>query len=144
MESTETRSQCEHSKAINILLVEDNPGDIRLTQEVLNEGKICNNLFITTDGQAAMDFLNKTGDHKDAVTPDVVLLDLNLPKKDGKQVLSEIKVDPNLKSIPVVVLTTSAAEQDILNTYSNHANAYITKPIDLTQFIEVMRSLENF
>jgi len=135
---------CDSTKPVNILLVEDNPGDIRLTQEVLKDGKICNNLIIAMDGEEAMFFLKKTGKFKDAVTPDIILLDLNLPKKDGRQVLSEIKTDPDLKMIPVIVLTTSSAEQDILNTYANHANAYITKPVDFDQFINVIRTFENF
>lgn len=131
-------------RAINILLVEDNPGDIRLTQEVLKDGKICNNLNVVMDGEEAMLFLRKTGKYKDANIPDIVLLDLNLPKKDGRQVLSEIKSDPVLKIVPVIILTTSSAEQDILNTYANHANAYITKPVDFDQFINVIRNFENF
>lgn len=134
---------CE-TKGVQILLVEDNPGDIRLTQEVLKDGKICNNLSIVMDGEEAMSFLKKTDKYKDAVTPDIILLDLNLPKKDGRQVLAEIKSDPVLKIIPVIVLTTSSAEQDILNTYANHANAYITKPVDFDQFINVIRNFENF
>lgn len=133
---------CE--KGIQILLVEDNPGDIRLTQEVLKDGKICNHLSIVMDGEEAMSFLKKTDKYKDAVTPDIILLDLNLPKKDGRQVLAEIKSDPVLKIIPVIILTTSSAEQDILNTYANHANAYITKPVDFDQFINVIRTFENF
>ncbi len=135
---------CDTTKAINILLVEDNPGDIRLTQEVLKDGKMCNNLSIAMDGEEAILFLKKTGKYKDAPTPDIVLLDLNLPKKDGRQVLAEIKSDPVLKIIPVIVLTTSSAEQDILNTYANHANAYITKPVDFDQFMNVIRTFENF
>lgn len=136
--------ECDPTKAINILLVEDNPGDVRLTQEVLKEGKICNTLNIAPDGEEAVAYLKKTGKYKDAHRPDIILLDLNLPKKDGRQVLAEVKADPDLKLIPVVVLTTSAAEQDILNMYANHANAYITKPVDLDQFINVVRSIENF
>jgi CheY-like chemotaxis protein len=136
--------QCDPSKAINILLVEDNPGDVRLTQEVFKDGKICTNLMVVGDGEEAMAFLKKTGIFKDVVTPEIILLDLNLPKKDGRQVLAEIKADPELKLIPVIVLTTSAAEQDILNMYANHANAYITKPVDFDQFIGVVRTIENF
>ncbi len=136
--------ECDPTKAINILLVEDNPGDVRLTQEVLKDGKICNTLNIAQDGEEAVAYLKKIDKYKDAVRPDIILLDLNLPKKDGRQVLAEIKADPDLKLIPVVVLTTSAAEQDILNMYANHANAYITKPVDLEQFINVVRSIENF
>lgn len=140
----ETAAQCVSSKSITILLVEDNPGDVRLTQEVFKDGKICNNLVIVGDGEEAMEYLKKTGKYKDATRPEIILLDLNLPKKDGRQVLTEIKSDPDLKLIPVIVLTTSAAEQDILNMYANHANAYITKPVDFDQFINVVRSIENF
>jgi two-component system, chemotaxis family, response regulator Rcp1 len=129
---------------INILLVEDNPGDIRLTKEVLKEGKIRNNLNVVTDGEEALLFLRKTGQYKDVFTPDIILLDLNLPKKDGREVLSQIKDDPILKLIPVIVLTTSDAEQDIMNMYAHHANCYITKPVDFNQFINVIRSIENF
>jgi CheY-like chemotaxis protein len=129
---------------INILLVEDNPGDIRLTKEVLKEGKIRNNLFVATDGEEALFFLNKTGPHKNAITPDIILLDLNLPKKDGREVLAYIKSDEKLMLIPVIVLTTSDAEKDIKSMYSHHANCYITKPVDFNQFINVIRSIENF
>jgi two-component system, chemotaxis family, response regulator Rcp1 len=129
---------------INILLVEDNPGDIRLTKEVLKEGKIRNNLSVVTDGEEALLFLKKSGEYKGAFTPDIILLDLNLPKKDGREVLSQIKEDPILKLIPVIVLTTSDAEQDIMNMYAHHANCYITKPVDFNQFINVIRSIENF
>jgi chemotaxis family two-component system response regulator Rcp1 len=132
------------SQAIDILLVEDNPGDIRLTREVLKEGKIRNNLDVVTDGEEAIFFLKKMGKYKDAPTPDLILLDLNLPKKDGREVLAEIKNDPDLVCIPVIILTTSAAEKDIINTYSNHANCYITKPVDFAQFITVIRAIENF
>ena len=129
---------------INILLVEDNPGDIRLTKEVLKDGKIRNNLSVATDGEEALLFLKKTGKYKDVFTPDIILLDLNLPKKDGREVLSQIKADESLKMIPVIVLTTSDAEQDIKNVYEHHANCYITKPVDFNQFINVIRSIENF
>ena len=131
-------------KTINILLVEDNPGDIRLTKEVLKEGKIRNKLNVVMDGEEALFFLKKTGKYKDAVSPDIILLDLNLPKKDGREVLAEIKADPALMLIPVIVLTTSQAEQDVLYMYSNHANCYITKPVDFNQFINVIRSIEDF
>jgi chemotaxis family two-component system response regulator Rcp1 len=131
-------------QTINILLVEDNPGDIRLTREVLKEGKIQNKLSVVTDGEEAIFFLKKIGEYKDVFTPDLILLDLNLPKKDGREVLAEIKGDPNLVCIPVIILTTSAAEKDILNTYSNHANCYITKPVDFSQFITVIRAIEDF
>lgn len=144
MENKETLTDCATIKSINILLVEDNPGDIRLTQEVLKDGKICNTLNVVMDGEEAISFLKKTGKYKDAILPEIILLDLNLPKKDGRQVLAEIKNDPVLKLIPIIVLTTSSSEQDILNTYANHANAYITKPVDFDQFINVVRSIENF
>lgn len=129
---------------INILLVEDNPGDIRLTKEVLKEGKIKNKLSVMMDGEEAILFLKKEGKYKDAISPDIILLDLNLPKKDGREVLAEIKADPKLMLIPVIVLTTSSAEQDVLNMYAHHANCYITKPVDFSQFIDVIRSIENF
>ena len=131
-------------KTINILLVEDNPGDIRLTKEVLKEGKIRNELHVVMDGEEAIFYLKKTGKYKEADTPDIILLDLNLPKKDGREVLAEIKTDPELMLIPVIVLTTSESEQDILNMYSHHANCYITKPVDFNQFINVIKSVENF
>jgi len=131
---------------INILLIEDNPADIRLTKEVLKHGKIKNNLSVVMDGEDALHFLRKTGKYAGMELPviDIILLDLNLPKKDGREVLAEIKSDPNLKQIPVIILTTSAAEQDILNTYSNHANCYIMKPVDFNQFINVVRTIEEF
>jgi len=134
----------ENSNAINILLVEDNPGDIRLTKEVLKDGKIRNNLNVTTDGEEALLYLKKEGPYANATTPDIILLDLNLPKKDGREVLAAIKSDRDLKCIPVIVLTTSAAEKDILNMYAHHANCYITKPVDFNQFINVIRSIEQF
>lgn len=137
-------SSTERLKPVQILLVEDNPGDVRLTREVLKEGKIKNELSIAIDGEEAILFLRKSGKYKDAVTPDLILLDLNLPKKDGREVLAEIKSDPKLKHIPVIVLTTSAAEQDILNTYAHHANCYITKPVDFKQFANVVQSIESF
>ena len=129
---------------IKILLVEDNPGDIRLTKEVLKDGKIKNTLEVVTDGEEAIFYLRKTGEYKNTTTPDLILLDLNLPKKDGREVLAEIKADPMLRLIPVIVLTTSEAEQDILNMYAHHANCYITKPVDFNQFINVIKSIEEF
>jgi chemotaxis family two-component system response regulator Rcp1 len=129
---------------IDILLVEDNPGDARLTQEALKESKMLNNLHHVRDGVEAMEFLRREGKHKDAPTPDIILLDLNLPRKDGREVLAELKGMPRLKNIPVVVLTTSDAEQDILMSYNLHANCYITKPVDLEKFIEIVRGIENF
>ena len=131
-------------KAIEILLVEDNPGDARLAKEALRESKLRNNLNIVVDGVEAMDYLHKKGKYADATTPDLVLLDLNLPKKDGREVLAEAKADDKLKRIPVVILTTSTAEEDVLKTYDLHANCYISKPIDLDQFMKVVKSIEDF
>jgi CheY-like chemotaxis protein len=131
-------------ETVEILLVEDNPGDVRLTQEVLRDGKVRNNMHVAKDGVEAVSFLRQTGEYVDAPRPDIVLLDLNLPKKDGREVLADIKADSDLKNIPVVVLTTSSAEQDIFRSYDLHANCYITKPVDLDQFIRVIRSIEDF
>ena len=131
-------------RPIDILLVEDNPGDIDLAREALGMGKLHNKLHIVQDGMAAMDFLHKAGKYAASPRPDLIILDLNLPKKDGRQVLAEIKVDESLKRIPVVILTTSSAEEDILKTYNLHANCYITKPIDLKQFLHVVQSIEEF
>lgn len=133
-----------NANPINILLIEDNPADIRLTQEVLKEGKINNVLNIATDGEEALCYLNKEGEFASSPTPDIILLDLNLPKKDGREVLSEIKSNPKLSQIPVIILTTSTAEKDIVTTYQHHANCYISKPVDFNQFIDVVRSIENF
>lgn len=130
--------------AIDILMVEDNPGDARLTREALKESKVCNNLHHVRDGVEAMEFLRKEGIYGNAPTPDIILLDLNLPRKDGRQVLAELKAMPRLKHIPVVVLTTSEAEQDIVKSYELHANCYITKPVDLEKFIEIIHGIENF
>lgn len=129
---------------VNILLIEDNPGDIRLTREALKEGRINNKLDVVTDGEEALLYLKKQDRYLQAQTPDLILLDLNLPKKDGREVLLEIKADPKLKLIPVIVLTTSAAERDIISMYAHHANCYITKPVDFKQFINVIRSIEDF
>ncbi|WP_141592424.1 response regulator [Myxococcus sp. AB056] len=129
---------------IEILLVEDNPGDVRLTVEALKEGKVRNRLSVARDGVEALAFLRRQGAYADAAQPDLILLDLNLPRKDGREVLAEIKVDPALRRIPVVVLTTSKAEEDILRTYDLHANCYIAKPVDLEQFISVVRSIDDF
>ena len=131
-------------KPIEILLVEDNPGDIRLTQEVLKDFKVGNTMHVVRDGMEAMAFLHREGEYADAHLPNLILLDLNLPRKDGREVLAEIKADKDLKRIPVVVLTTSNAEQDILKAYDLHVNCYITKPVDLNQFIHVLKSIENF
>jgi chemotaxis family two-component system response regulator Rcp1 len=134
----------EESRPIEILLVEDNAGDVRLVKEALEENKFLNNLHMARDGVEAMKFLHKEGEYANAVRPDLILLDLNLPKKDGREVLAEVKVDEDLKRIPVVIMTISKAEEDILKTYNLHANCYITKPIDLDQFIKVVRSVESF
>ena len=131
-------------RPIEILLVEDNPGDARLTREALSEGKVHNNLHHARDGVEAIAFLRREGAFANAPTPDIILLDLNLPKKDGREVLSDLKADPRLRRIPVVVLTTSEAEQDILRSYELHANCYITKPVDLEKFIAIVRGIEDF
>ena len=131
-------------KAINILLVEDNPGDADLAREALDSSKMNNNLQVVDDGEKALAFLRREGPYAEAPRPDLILLDLNLPKKDGRQVLAEIKSDQGLKRIPVVILTTSQAEEDVIKTYDLHANCYITKPIDLNQFLHVVRSIEDF
>ena len=129
---------------INILLVEDNPGDVRLTKERFKEGKVINNLYVTEDGEEAMAFLHREEPYQEMPRPDIILLDLNLPKKDGREVLEEIKSDPDLRRIPVIVLTTSKAEEDILKTYNLHANCYITKPVNLEEFILITKSIESF
>ena len=134
----------DEAPPVEILLVEDNPGDYRLTQEALREGKVYNNLHWTQDGVEALEFLRRRGKYADVPRPDIVLLDLNLPKKDGCEVLQEIKTDSDLKRIPVVVLTTSKAEEDVMKTYNLHANCYVTKPVDLEKFIVVVRSIDVF
>ena len=131
-------------KPIEILLVEDNPGDVRLTQEALKEGKIANHLSVAMDGMEALAFLRQEGDFGKMPEPDLILLDLNLPKKNGWEVLEEIKSDEQLKKIPVVILTTSRDEIDVLKSYKLHANCYIVKPVDLYQFVEVVKSIEDF
>jgi two-component system, chemotaxis family, response regulator Rcp1 len=131
-------------QAIEILLVEDNPGDVRLTTEALKDSKMHNNLSVVEDGVEAMEFLRREGRYADSPRPDIILLDLNLPRKSGREVLEEIKNDETLKRIPVVVLTTSQDEQDILATYNLHANCYITKPVDLSRFITIVKNIENF
>jgi chemotaxis family two-component system response regulator Rcp1 len=131
-------------RPIEILMVEDNPGDVRLTIEALKEAKVRNNLHTVEDGVEAMAFLRREGRYAEAPRPDLVLLDLNLPKKTGREVLAEIKDDPDLRRIPVVILTVSQAEQDIVKSYNLHANCYITKPVDLDRFLEVVQSIENF
>ena len=131
-------------KPITILLVEDNPADVRLTLEAFKEGKVNNNLHMVKNGEEAMDFLFKREPFTNSPVPDLILLDLNLPKMDGREVLKEIKNNENLKKIPVIVLTTSKAEEDILKSYNLHANCYITKPVELDDFIKVAKSIENF
>ena len=131
-------------RPIEILMVEDNPGDVRLTREALKGGKVWNEIHVVTDGVAALDFLRQQPPYEKAPRPDLVLLDLNLPKKDGREVLSEIKGDPVLRPIPVVILTTSKAEEDILRTYDLHANCYITKPGDFSSFVELVSTLNQF
>jgi len=132
------------AKDVDILLVEDNPADVRLTQESLKEVKMSNTLHVVEDGVEAMEFLRKEGKFVDAVRPDLVLLDLNLPRKDGREVLKEIKEDDDLKRIPVVVMTTSDDEQDVLRSYNLHANCYIKKPVDFNQFIAVVKAMDDF
>lgn len=139
-----TKIHREACRPIEILMVEDNPGDVRLTVEALKEAKVRNNLCTVGDGVEALAFLRREGRHAEAPRPDLILLDLNLPKMNGREVLAEIKEDPNLRRIPVVILTVSQAEQDIVKSYNLHANCYITKPVDLDQFLEVVKSIENF
>ncbi|GHD42657.1 response regulator [Streptomyces galbus] len=129
---------------VDVLLVEDDPGDELMTREAFEDNKIGNTLHVVRDGEEALDFLYRRGQHTDAPRPDLILLDLNLPKYDGRQVLEKIKSDPDLSLIPVVVLTTSAAEEDILRSYKLHANAYVTKPVDLDQFIAAVRQIDDF
>jgi len=139
MAMTETRAD-----PADILLVEDNPGDIRLTEEAFEQGCISNTLHVVTDGVEALDFLHRRGDHADAPGPDIVLLDLNLPRKNGDEVLEAINEEPELRSIPVIVLTSSEAEEDVVRSYELQANAYLTKPVDPEAFIEAVRSFEAF
>ena len=131
-------------QSIELLLVEDNPGDVRLTMEALKDANVVNRLSVARDGVEALAFLRREGTYKAAPRPDLILLDLNLPKKDGREVLAEIKQDPNLRRTPVVVLTTSQAEEDILRTYDLHVNCYITKPVDFDQFVKVLHSIDEF
>ncbi|BDE57931.1 response regulator [Prescottella equi] len=131
-------------KAIDVLLVEDDPGDELMTREAFEFNKVGNNLHVVRDGEQALDFLYKRGEYPDAVRPDLILLDLNLPKYDGRQVLEKIKSDEDLADIPVVILTTSGAEEDIVRSYKLHANAYVTKPVDLDQFIAAVRQIDDF
>jgi CheY-like chemotaxis protein len=131
-------------RPIEVLLVEDDPGDVVLTKEAFEDNKVSNKLSIVSDGEEAMRFLRREGDYTDAPRPDLVLLDLNLPRMDGRQVLEEIKADEALRTIPVVVLTTSEAEEDIIRSYRLHANAYVTKPVDFDRFIDVVRQIDEF
>lgn len=132
------------SDDIQILLVEDNPGDVRLTKEALRGARVANELHVVGDGEEAIDFLNRRGEHRDAPRPDIVLLDLNLPRLDGSEVLAQIKTDPDLAKIPIIVLTSSSAGADIQRAYELHANCFISKPVDFTEFIGAVRSLEGF
>ncbi len=133
-----------HGKQVELLLVEDNPVDIKLTTRALKEGKVLNNLSVVRDGVEAMQFLHREGDYSKAPRPDLILLDLNMPRMDGREVLTEIKNSDDLKHIPVIVLTTSDAEQDVLRSYNLHANSYITKPVDFDQFVDAIRRFEEF
>ena len=133
-----------YNKVVDILLVEDNPGDVRLAQEALKESKVRNKLYVTEDGVQALEFLRHQGAYTGAPRPDLILLDLNLPRKSGREVLAEIKDDEDLKRIPVVVMTVSKAEEDIVRCYDHHANCYITKPLDFNQFIEVTKAIDDF
>ena len=141
---TNENSERMAGKKIEILLVEDNIGDQRLTIEAFKDSRVCNKLNIAGDGIEALEFLRKEGKYANSPTPDLILLDLNMPRKDGREVLAEIKLDEKLRRIPVVILTTSLAEADILKTYNLHANCYITKPVDLDQFLQMIKSLEDF
>jgi CheY-like chemotaxis protein len=134
----------DSANVIHILLVEDNPADVRLTEEAMRESKILNSLSVVNDGVEALAFLKKEGNYINASRPDLILLDLNLPKKDGREVLEEIKNDSGLRTIPVVVLTTSEAHTDVVKSYNLHANCYITKPVELEKFMEIVRVIENF
>ena len=134
----------EPQRPIEVLLVEDDPGDVLMTREAFEENKVANRLTVVSDGASAMAYLRKEGEHADAATPDLVLLDLNLPRMDGREVLAAMKSDPELRRIPVVVLTTSEAEEDVLRSYSLHANAYVTKPVDFQRFISVVRQIDDF
>jgi chemotaxis family two-component system response regulator Rcp1 len=136
--------RAKDTTAFEVLLVEDSPGDVRLTREALKDAKVHINLHVATDGIEAMAFLNHEGDFAEVPRPDMILLDLNLPRKDGRQVLEEIKATPALMTIPIVILTTSESEQDILKSYQLHANCYISKPVDLDGFLTVVKSIDNF
>jgi chemotaxis family two-component system response regulator Rcp1 len=137
-------STIQELNLVNILLVEDNPGDVRLIQEVFQDGKIFNKLDVARDGEEAINYLHHKGNHQNNHKPDLILLDLNLPKKSGTEVLADIKSDAQLKRIPVIILTASQAEEDVARAYNNHANCYLTKPIDLNQFISVVQQIKTF
>jgi CheY-like chemotaxis protein len=134
----------DHYEPIDVLLVEDDAGDVLLIREAFEHNKVHNDLAVVSDGVEAIAYLRRQGEHANAPRPDLVLLDLNLPRKDGREVLAEVKSDPDLRSIPVVVLTTSKAEEDVLRSYDLHANAYVTKPVDFERFIEVVRQIDEF
>ncbi|SDQ29072.1 response regulator [Natronobacterium texcoconense] len=139
-----TEPETVRPEPAQILLVEDNPGDVRLTKEAFEQGRIENDLHVVSDGAEALDFLTQRGEYEDAPRPDLVLLDLNLPRTNGEEVLRELKDDPELRSIPVIVLTSSQTEEDIARSYELHANAYLTKPVDPDEFIETIRAFETF
>jgi len=134
----------QYYKKIDVLLVEDNPGDVRLTQEALREGKVAVNLNVARDGIEAVDFLYRRGKFEDAPRPELILLDLNLPRRNGREVLSQIKTDPDLRSIPIVVMTTSSADQDVETAYSLNANCFMTKPLELEDYMNMIHSIEDF
>ncbi|MGZ4862278.1 MAG: response regulator [Halobacteriota archaeon] len=131
-------------KPVEILLIEDNPVDIRMTQEAFRDYKVANNIYSLTDGQAAMDFVYQRGEYADAPRPDLIILDLNLPKKHGSEILNEVKADPKLRAIPIVILTTSDLDEDMMGSYCHNANAFITKPIDFDDFVKMMRTIGDF
>jgi CheY-like chemotaxis protein len=133
-----------HGKLIRVLLVEDSPEDVLLTRESLKEAKVANELLVVDDGESALDFVRRRGEYEDAPRPDVIILDLNLPRKDGREVLLELKEDPELKQIPVVVLTTSTSDEDVMSSYKHHANAFVRKPVNLDRFLEITAVIDDF
>ena len=137
-------TECTELEVVDVLLVEDDPGDILMTREAFQHHKIQNKLHVVTDGEQALQFLRRTGEYAEAPRPDLILLDLNLPRRSGHEVLAELKEDPQLRVIPVVILTTSQAEEDILRSYSLHANAYVSKPVDFERFMDVIRQIDSF
>lgn len=140
----ENEKMLKMSRPVEILLVDDNPADVALSKEAFQDGKLCNNLSVVNDGVEAMEFLRKTGQYASAPTPDFILLDLNMPRKDGREVLAEIKADDKLKCIPVVIMTTSNDEKDVFESYRLHANCYVTKPVKFTELVEIVRTLQDF